>query len=353
VIGAEEYLHIVDRALDGMVAIVSDLGDDLAGRRPALPGANSPYALLTHCVGVIGFWGDHVVTGGPLERDRDAEFTATGPVDALLARVAPARARLAAVVAGVAEGDPVRGRPSPHYLGTPIGTTAGGALLHLLEELAQHHGQMEVLRDAIVVEAGAAALPSGPPGPTVPRVREPTPDRPQPDRPQPDRRAVPAVFDEVVAAAAAYGDGFSPAGRGAAPARALTVVACMDARLDLFAMLGLAVGDAHLLRNAGGSVTDDTLRSLVISQRLLGTRATILVHHTGCGMTSFADDDLLDGLEGETGIRPPWAPGAFPDPDTDVRASLERIRTCPWLVSPEARGFVFDVVTGRLRDVEA
>ncbi len=126
----------------------------------------------------------------------------------------------------------------------------------------------------------------------------------------------------------------------------------MDVRLDLFALLGLQVGDAHLLRNAGGTVTDDTLRSLVISQRFLGTRETMLVHHTECGMTTFTDPELLDALGHEVGSRPPWSPGAFSEPEGDVRTSLRRIRTCSWLVSTQARGFVFDVVTGRLAEVD-
>ena len=162
-----------------------------------------------------------------------------------------------------------------------------------------------------------------------------------------------STSDEMVAAAAAYAETFVPSGRSAAPFRKVAVVACMDARIDVFALLGLDVGDAHVLRNAGGTVTDDTLRSLVISQRLLGTRETVLVHHTECGMASFGDAEFLDMLERETGVRPPWVPGAFSDPESDVRTSLERIRSCPWLISTAARGFVFDVKSGRLREVQA
>jgi carbonic anhydrase len=160
-----------------------------------------------------------------------------------------------------------------------------------------------------------------------------------------------SVIDEMVAAASAYEQAFAPSGRSAAPTRKVAVVACMDARLDLFALLGLEVGDAHLMRNGGGSLTDDMLRSLVISQRLLGTRETMLVHHTGCGMTTIDDGDFLDALEAETGQRPTWSPQAFARPEDDVAASLQQIRSCPWLVSTEARGFVFDVVTGELREV--
>ncbi|MDQ6782358.1 MAG: carbonic anhydrase [Actinomycetota bacterium] len=155
----------------------------------------------------------------------------------------------------------------------------------------------------------------------------------------------------MVTAAEGYARAFAPSGRRAAPSRQVAVVACMDARLDLFALLGLEVGDANILRNAGGTVTDDTLRSLVISQRFLGTRQVMLVHHTECGMTSLRDQELLDHLEQDTGVRPPWPIGAFARPDDDVMVSLERIRTCPWLLSTEARGFVFDVVTGCLNEV--
>jgi carbonic anhydrase len=160
-----------------------------------------------------------------------------------------------------------------------------------------------------------------------------------------------SVIDEMVTAAAAYEQTFVPSGRSAAPARKVAVVACMDARLDLFALLGLAVGDAHLMRNGGGSLTDDMLRSLVISQRLLGTRETMLVHHTGCGMATIDDGEFLDSLEAETGVRPAWSPQAFARAEDDVALSLERIRTCPWLISTEARGFVFDVDSGALREV--
>jgi carbonic anhydrase len=161
-----------------------------------------------------------------------------------------------------------------------------------------------------------------------------------------------SVSDEMVSAAAAYATSFVPRG-SAAPLRKVAVVACMDARLDLFALFGLHIGDAHVLRSAGGTVTDDTLRSLVISQRLLGTRETVLVHHTECGMTSFDDAEFLETLERETGVRPPWVPGSFRDVDSDVHMSLERLRACPWLISTAARGFVFDVETGRLTEVES
>ncbi|HZT64308.1 MAG TPA: carbonic anhydrase [Acidimicrobiales bacterium] len=157
--------------------------------------------------------------------------------------------------------------------------------------------------------------------------------------------------DEILTAARAYRDRFSGSSLAAAPRRQLAVVACMDARLDLFGMLGLAVGDAHILRTAGGTVTDDVIRSLVLSQRALGTRQTILVHHTDCGMQKVDDGSLLADLERETGQRPDWQPGGFSDPFADVRTSLERLAACPWLVSKSARGFVFDVATGELIEV--
>jgi carbonic anhydrase len=160
-----------------------------------------------------------------------------------------------------------------------------------------------------------------------------------------------SVLNEMVAAADAYTESYPLGHLTPAPSRHVTVVACMDARLDLFRMLGLDIGDSHILRNAGGTVTDDTLRSLAISQRKLGTRSTMLVHHTGCGMAMIDDEDFLDELESESGVRPTWKPGGFAKPEDDVRASLERIRACPWLVSTEARGFVFDVATGHLIEV--
>jgi carbonic anhydrase len=136
------------------------------------------------------------------------------------------------------------------------------------------------------------------------------------------------------------------------PARQLAVVACMDARLNVYGLLGLQEGEAHVIRNAGGAVTDDTIRSLAISQRLLATREIILIHHTDCGMLTFTDDGFRAAIEEETGIRPPWAAEAFSDPDEDVRQSMNRIKASPFI--PEkgsVRGFVFDVSTGKLREV--
>jgi carbonic anhydrase len=138
------------------------------------------------------------------------------------------------------------------------------------------------------------------------------------------------------------------------PAKRLAVVACMDARLNVYALLGLKEGDAHVIRNAGGVVTDDAIRSLAISQRLLGTRAIALIHHTDCGMLTFRDDEVKDAIYADTGIRPPFALEAFPDVDEDVRQSLRRIATSPFIPHRnDVRGFVYEVETGRLREVLA
>jgi carbonic anhydrase len=136
------------------------------------------------------------------------------------------------------------------------------------------------------------------------------------------------------------------------PAKHVAVVACMDARLNVYGMLGLAEGDAHVIRNAGGVITDDEIRSLTISQRLLGTREIILIHHTDCGMLTFTDDDFKAGIQEQTGIKPNWAAEAFGDPDTDVRQSIARIKASPFIPHKDAiRGFVFDVETGKLNEV--
>ena len=136
------------------------------------------------------------------------------------------------------------------------------------------------------------------------------------------------------------------------PSRHLAVVACMDARLNVYAILGLNEGEAHVIRNAGGVVTDDEIRSLAISQRLLGTTEIILIHHTDCGMLTFTDDDFKASIQAETGIKPEWAAEAFPDLDEDVRQSINRIKASPFIPHRESvRGFVFDVSTGKLREV--
>ena len=136
------------------------------------------------------------------------------------------------------------------------------------------------------------------------------------------------------------------------PSKHVAVVACMDARLDVYRILGLGDGEAHVIRNAGGVVTEDEIRSLTISQRLLGTREIILIHHTDCGMLTFTDDDFKKAIQDETGLKPPWAAEAFNDIEEDVRQSLRRIEASPFVTRHESlRGFVFDVATGRLNEV--
>jgi carbonic anhydrase len=136
------------------------------------------------------------------------------------------------------------------------------------------------------------------------------------------------------------------------PSKGVAVVACMDARLNVYGILGLAEGEAHVIRNAGGVITDDEIRSLTISQRLLGTREVILIHHTDCGMLTFTDDDFKAAIQKETGIKPAWAAEAFPDLDDDVRQSIARIKASRFIPHTDSvRGFVFDVATGKLREV--
>ncbi|AZG48783.1 beta-class carbonic anhydrase [Gordonia insulae] len=138
------------------------------------------------------------------------------------------------------------------------------------------------------------------------------------------------------------------------PSKHVAVVACMDARLDVYRILGLNDGEAHVIRNAGGVVTDDEIRSLAISQRLLGTTEIILIHHTDCGMLTFTDDDFKRDIQTETGQKPEWAAEAFGDLDEDVRQSITRIKNSPFITKTSSlRGFVFDVATGRLNEVSA
>jgi carbonic anhydrase len=137
------------------------------------------------------------------------------------------------------------------------------------------------------------------------------------------------------------------------PAAGVAIVACMDARLNVYGILGLNEGEAHVIRNAGGVITDDEIRSLAISQRLLGTREIILIHHTDCGMLTFTDDGFKSSIEAETGIKPPWAAEAFGDLEADVRQSIRRITTSPFVPHTDAiRGFVFDISTGLLNEVK-
>lgn len=136
------------------------------------------------------------------------------------------------------------------------------------------------------------------------------------------------------------------------PSRNIAVVACMDARLDVYGILGLGQGESHVIRNAGGVVTDDEIRSLAISQRLLGTKEIILIHHTDCGMLTFTDDEFKNGILEETGIKPEWAAESFSDLDVDVRQSIQRIKNSPFIPHrDQVRGFVFNVATGLLREV--
>ncbi|MCZ2526514.1 beta-class carbonic anhydrase [Streptomyces sp. NPDC059506] len=163
-----------------------------------------------------------------------------------------------------------------------------------------------------------------------------------------------SVTDRLVAANRTYSAGFTDPGMDARPVQKLAVVACMDARLDLFAALGLDLGDSHLIRNAGGVVTDDTIRSLTISQRALGTRSVVLIHHTGCGLQGLSEDEFRGELEREVGVRPSWALETFNDIDQDVRQSMARVRNSPFIPhTDDVRGFVFDVHTGSLREIDA
>jgi carbonic anhydrase len=160
-----------------------------------------------------------------------------------------------------------------------------------------------------------------------------------------------SVTDEYLSNNSRYAEGFSGP-LPLPPSRNVAVVACMDARLNVYAILGLGDGEAHVIRNAGGVVTDDEIRSLAISQRLLGTKEIILIHHTDCGMLTFTDDDFKRSIQDETGIKPEWAAESFTDLDEDVRQSIARIKTSPFVPHTDAvRGFVFDVATGRLNEV--
>ena len=160
-----------------------------------------------------------------------------------------------------------------------------------------------------------------------------------------------SATDDLVNNNAAYAAGFTKGRLPAPPAKGVAVLACMDARLDPARALGLEEGDAHVIRNAGGVVTDDAIRSLVISQRLLGTTEIVLIHHTGCGMTTFKDDAVKDDIEADTGIRPGFALEAFADADADVRQSIARLKASPFLNAGAVRGFVYQVETGLLREV--
>src|SRR5438094_3795917 len=163
-----------------------------------------------------------------------------------------------------------------------------------------------------------------------------------------------SVTDDVVRNNNAYAQSFKKGDLPLPPAKRLAVVACMDARIDVHKVLGLQEGDAHVIRNAGGAVTDDAIRSLAISQRLLGTKEIVLIHHTDCGMLTFHDDAVKKKIEEETGIRPAFALEAFTNLDDDVKQSIARIKASPFIPNKSSvRGFVYDVRSGKLNEVGA
>jgi carbonic anhydrase len=161
-----------------------------------------------------------------------------------------------------------------------------------------------------------------------------------------------SVTDRLLANNESYAASFDKGQLPMPPAAKVAVIACMDARLNVYGILGLSEGDAHVIRNAGGVVTDDEIRSLAISQKLLGTEEIILIHHTDCGMLTFTDDEFKRSIEEDTGIKPEWAAESFSDLDADVRQSIARIEASPFIPNKGSiRGFVYDVKTGRLREV--
>jgi carbonic anhydrase len=161
-----------------------------------------------------------------------------------------------------------------------------------------------------------------------------------------------STTDELLANNEAYAASFEKADLPLPPAKKVAVIACMDARLNVYEILGIQAGDAHVIRNAGGVVTDDAIRSLAISQRLLATEDIVLIHHTDCGMLTFTDDEFKAAIEQETGVRPAWAAEAFRDLDADVRQSIARIKASPFIPRKDSvRGFVYDVHSGQLREV--
>jgi carbonic anhydrase len=161
-----------------------------------------------------------------------------------------------------------------------------------------------------------------------------------------------STTDELLDNARKYAEAFDKEDLPLPPATKVAVVACMDARLNPQALLGLDEGDAHVIRNAGGVVTDDAIRSLAISQRLLGTEEIVLIHHTDCGMLTFSDDAFRRQVQDDTGVKPPWAAEAFPDLDEDVRQSIARIKASPFVPRKDSiRGFVYDVHDASLREV--
>lgn len=161
-----------------------------------------------------------------------------------------------------------------------------------------------------------------------------------------------SVTDELLSNAERYAQAFDRGNLPMPPAKRVAVLACMDARLNPYGLLGLREGDAHIIRNAGGVVTNDEIRSLAISQRLLGTKEIILIHHTDCGMLTFKDDEFRRQILEETGVKPEWAAEAFDDLEEDLRQSIARIKASPFIPRKEhVRGFIYDVNTGGLREV--
>jgi carbonic anhydrase len=161
-----------------------------------------------------------------------------------------------------------------------------------------------------------------------------------------------SVTDQLLTNNISYSEAFDKGDLPLSPAKKVAVLACMDARLNPYGALGLEEGDAHVIRNAGGVVTEDEIRSLAISQHLLGTEEIILIHHTDCGMLTFTDDKFRRQLQDETGVKPSWAAESFADLDEDVRQSIARITTSPFIPRTESvRGFIYEVATGRLREV--
>jgi carbonic anhydrase len=166
------------------------------------------------------------------------------------------------------------------------------------------------------------------------------------------KEAAVSATDQLLENAQGYAARFDKADLPLPPGRRVAIVACMDARLNPYGLLGLSEGDAHIIRNAGGAVTPDVIRSLAISQRLLGTEEIVLIHHTGCGMLTFDDDEFRSAIEKDTGIRPEWPAEAFSDLDADVRQSIARVKTSPFIPRTDlVRGFVYEVETGKLREV--
>jgi carbonic anhydrase len=161
-----------------------------------------------------------------------------------------------------------------------------------------------------------------------------------------------SVTEELLRNNAIYAESFEKGDLPLPPARGVAVVACMDARLDVHKILGLEEGDAHVIRNAGGVITDDEIRSLTISQRLLGTREIILIHHTDCGMLTFSDDELKAQIHEEVGMKPHFSMESFSDLEEDVRQSIARIQASPFIPHNDSvRGFIYEVETGRVREV--